>query len=414
MPEVSDPWRYVVTVENVIESEVMPLRRGTSGYRTVTVALFAAGLSTFISMYAAQALLPAFAEDFHVSPAVSALSVSTTTGMLALAIIPASALSERFGRTRVMIASASCVIGLLLPLSPTIEVLLVGRAAQGLALAGVPAVAMAYLAEEVDRKNLGAAMGRYVAGTTIGGLIGRLVPSAVVDFSTWRWALLTASALSALFALNMIRRLPASKFFRPQPISARTIASNLRRHLANPSLRTLFALGFILMGGFVSIYNFLGFRLTAAPFGLPEALVGLVFLFYLAGTFTSAVAGGASDRLGRRSVLLGSVVVIGIGLALTVPDNLALTLVGMLLFTGGFFAAHSVASGWVGLIATDHRAEASALYLFAYYAGSSVAGALAGLAYAGGGWVGVSTFVGALLLVAFALSLRMFRSSTID
>ncbi len=160
MPEVSDAWRYVVTVENVIESEVMPLRRGTSGYRTVTVALFAAGLSTFISMYAAQALLPAFAEDFHVSPAVSALSVSATTGMLALAIIPASALSERFGRTRVMIASASasCVIGLLLPLSPTIEVLLVGRAAQGLALAGVPAVAMAYLAEEVDRKNLGAAM----------------------------------------------------------------------------------------------------------------------------------------------------------------------------------------------------------------------------------------------------------------
>ncbi|EQM34446.1 membrane protein [Rhodococcus erythropolis DN1] len=406
----------MVTVENVIESEVVPLRRGTSGYRTVTVALFAAGLSTFISMYAAQALLPAFAEGFDVSPAVSALSVSATTGMLALAIIPASALSERFGRTRVMIASASasCVIGLLLPLSPTIEVLLIGRAAQGLALAGVPAVAMAYLAEEVDRKDLGAAMGRYVAGTTIGGLIGRLVPSAVVDFSTWRWALVTAALLSALFALNMIRKLPASKFFRPQPVSVRAIASNLRRHLANPSLRTLFALGFILMGGFVSIYNFLGFRLTAAPFGLPEALVGLVFLFYLAGTFTSAVAGGASDRLGRRSVLLGSVVVIGIGLALTVPDNLALTLVGMLLFTGGFFAAHSVASGWVGLIATDHRAEASALYLFTYYAGSSVAGALAGLAYAGGGWGGVSAFVGALLLVAFALSLRMFRSSTVE
>lgn len=275
-------------------------------------------------------------------------------------------------------------------------------------------MAMAYLAEEVDRKDLGAAMGRYVAGTTIGGLIGRLVPSAVVDFSTWRWALSTAAVLSALFALNMIRKIPASKFFHPQPVSVRAIASNLRHHLANPSLRTLFALGFILMGGFVSIYNFLGFRLTAAPFGLPEALVGLVFLFYLAGTFTSAVAGGASDRLGRRSVLLGSVVVVVIGLALTVPDNLALTLVGMLLFTGGFFAAHSVASGWVGLIATDHRAEASALYLFAYYAGSSVAGALAGVAYAGGGWGGVSAFVGALLLVAFALSLRMFRSTAVD
>ncbi len=86
----------------------------------------------------------------------------------------------------------------------------------------------------------------------------------------------------------------------------------------------------------------------------------------------------------------------------------------MLLFTGGFFAAHSVASGWVGLIATDHRAEASALYLFAYYAGSSVAGARGSLHTRVAVGSGVSAFVGALLLVAFALSLRMFRSSTVD
>lgn len=127
---------------------------------------------------------------------------------------------------------------------------------------------------------------------------------------------------------------------------------------------------------------------------------------YLAGTFTSTVAGIAADKLGRKWVLLGSVSVTALGLALTVPDNLVLVLAGMLLFTGGFFAAHSVASGWVGRLAQLHRAEASALYLFAYYGGSSVAGA----AYAAGGWNGVSTFVGCLLLVAMALSLKMFRS----
>ncbi|MFE4504009.1 MFS transporter [Rhodococcus sp. NPDC056743] len=391
-------------------------RRGTAGYRAVTLALFAAGLTTFVSMYSAQALLPAFSHAFGVSPAVSALSVSVTTGMVALAIIPASALSERFGRTRVMIFSAitSCVIGLLLPLSPTVEILLVGRAFQGAALAGIPAVAMAYLAEEIDPKDLGGAMGRYVAGTTVGGLIGRLIPATVVDVSSWHWALFAVALLSTVFATVMTRALPRSQFFRPQPVSARRLASNLRAHLADSDLRTLFALGFIMMGAFVSVYNFLGFRLAAAPFGLSEAIVGLVFLFYLAGTVTSTVAGAFADRVGQRWVLLGSVSVTVLGLVLTVPDNLVLTLVGMLFFTGGFFAAHSVASGWVGRLARAHRAEASALYLFAYYAGSSVAGVLAGSAYAVGGWNGVSVFVACLLVVAIGLSLRMFRAIRVD
>ncbi|MGC0362449.1 YNFM family putative membrane transporter [Rhodococcus sp. 27YEA15] len=391
---------------------VAPHRRGSPGYRTVTLSLFAAGLTTFISMYSAQALLPALADGFDVSPTVSALSVSVTTGMLALAIVPASSLSERFGRTRVMIASAlaSALIGLLLPLSPTVEVLLVGRTLQGVALAGIPAVAMAYLAEEIHPHDLGAAMGRYVAGTTIGGLVGRLIPSAVLDVSSWRWAMSAAAALALVFALVMVRTLPRSRFFHPQAVSPSKIFTNLREHLSDSSLRILFALGFILMGGFVSVYNFIGFRLSAAPFGLSEAVVGMVFVIYLAGTYTSAAAGAASDRLGRGRVLLGAVVVAGVGLVLTIPDVLALTLMGMLLFTGGFFGAHAVASGWVGRRAKHHRAEASALYLFSYYAGSSVAGALAGLAYSGFGWIGVSTFVGSLLAVALVLTVMMFRS----
>ena len=134
-------------------------------------------MATFISMYSAQAVLPQLAREFDVSPATSALAVSATTGVLAFAIVPASILSERFGRIRVMAASAlvSALIGLLIPLAHDLGVVLAGRALQGLTLAGVPAVAMAYLAEEVDGRDLGAAMGRYIAGTTIGGLSGRLV-----------------------------------------------------------------------------------------------------------------------------------------------------------------------------------------------------------------------------------------------
>ena len=381
-------------------------RRGDSGYRRITAGLFAAGMTTFVAMYCAQAVLPALATDFSVSPAVSALSVSATTGLLALAIIPASALSERFGRTRVMVGSAlaSAVIGLLLPWSPSMGVLVALRALQGIALAGVPATAMAYLAEEVDRRDLGAAMGRYIAGTTIGGLAGRLVASFTLDLSTWRWALEVAALTALAFTVVFVRLAPASRHFTPQPVGLRTTSRALAEHLRNPALLGLFATALLLMGGFVSLYNMLGFRLSAAPFNLSDAVVGSIFLMYLSGTVSSAVAGRVADRFGRARALVTSELVMAAGLLLTLPTSFPVVLIGVLLFTAGFFAAHAIASGWVGLLARQHRAEASSLYLFAYYVGASVFGALGGHAWSSAGWPLVVVLAAGLVLVVGALA----------
>ncbi|WP_425270212.1 MFS transporter [Flexivirga meconopsidis] len=389
--------------------EAAGYRRGEAGYRRITLALFAAGMTTFVAMYCAQAVLPSLAGDFGISPAASALTVSATTGLLALAIIPASALSERFGRTRVMTLSAvaSAALGLVLPWSPNLTVLVALRALQGIALAGVPATAMAYLAEEVHRDHLGAAMGRYIAGTTIGGLAGRLVASFTLDVSTWRWAMEAAAVVALGFTLMFVRLAPASRYFEAQHVGVRSTSAAVREHLRNPALLGLFATAFLLMGGFVAVYNLLGFRLLRPPFGLPESIVGLVFLMYLSGTVSSAVAGRLADRFGRARTLVTAELVTGVGLVLTLPSYLPSVLVGVLLFTAGFFAAHATASGWVGLLAKRHRAEASALYLFAYYVGSSVLGACAGVAYSAGGWGGTVLYVGALLLGATVIAMLL-------
>lgn len=386
-------------------------RRGDAGYRRITTALFAAGMTTFVSMYSTQAVLPALADGFHVSPTVSALTVSATTGFLALAIIPASALSERFGRTQVMTVCAvvSCVIGLLLPLSPSIGVVIAMRAVQGIALAGVPATAMAYLAEEVHRGHLGAAMGRYIAGNSLGGLAGRIVASFTLDVSTWRWAMEAAALVALVFTVIFIRIAPSSRYFRPQPIGLHTTVHAVVDHLRNPALLGLYSTAFLLMGGFVSVYNLLGFRLLASPFSLPEAIVGLVFLMYLSGTASSALAGRLAERLGRRVALVTCEVVCLAGLLLTLPNVLPVVLLGVLLFTAGFFAAHAIASGWVGLIADRHRAEASALYLFAYYAGSAILGACSGLAFSAAGWNGAVVYVGTFGVLAIVVAVLTGR-----
>ncbi|MFF3570766.1 MFS transporter [Nocardia jiangxiensis] len=100
------------------------------------------------------------------------------------------------------------MIGLLLPFSPTLEVLLTGRALQGVALAGVPAVAMAYLAEEIGAGGLGTAMGVYISGTTLGGLAGRLIPSFTLEAESWRWAAAAVGVAATLGATWFARTLP--------------------------------------------------------------------------------------------------------------------------------------------------------------------------------------------------------------
>ena len=401
---------------SVPQSEVQRAgyRLGEPGYRRASVALFSAGMATFMTLYYVQGLLPIFSEHYGVSPATSALAISVSTGLLAVAIIPASVLSERFGRVRVMSISAvsAALLGLVLPWSPTFEILLAGRALQGLLCAGVPAVAMAYLAEEIDGRALGTAMGTYVAGNTIGGLAGRMIPTLAIDVTAWQWALELASLVALGFAVAFIKLVPKSNNFVPQRISPRKTFRNLATHLRDTPLLCLFGLAFVLMGGFVTVYNFLGYRLIASPFNLPVTLAGLVFTLYLSGTISSAVAGRMADAWGRRRVLVIAIGVMVTGLALSLPDWLPTILIGISLFTAGFFAAHSVASAWVGARATQHRAEASSLYVLSYYIGASLVGALGGLAYTAGGWAGVAGYVAAFLVVGVILTTALVRSGS--
>jgi MFS transporter, YNFM family, putative membrane transport protein len=386
------------------------LRRGDPGLRRVNFALFLAGMATFTLLYETQALLPLVSRSFGAGPAEASLTVSVATGALALAVIPVSSLSEVVGRRAVMMVSvlAAAVLGLLAPLSPALWVLLACRALQGVALAGVPAVAMAYLAEEVDRNSLGQAMGLYIAGNAIGGLTGRIGASLLADAGGWRVALTGVGIFSLACALMFRLALPPSAHFRPAPVRVAALARSLRGHLADSGLVRLYLIAFTLMGAFVTVYNYLTYRLEAPPFRLSQAVIGSIFFAYLAGTASSTVAGRLTDRVGRWGIAWTAVVVAIGGVAMTLSASLAVIIGGLVLLTVGFFAAHSVASGWVSRRARVAPAQASALYLFAYYLGSSICGSAGGLAYSHGGWPGTAAFAAALLLIGLvsAVSLR--------
>jgi YNFM family putative membrane transporter len=386
------------------------LRPSDPGMRRVRLGLFAAALATYALLYTPQPLLPLISSGFRVSPAAASLSMSAGTFALALAVIPVSSLSEVFGRRRLMIISAisAGILGLVAPLAPSLGVLIAIRVFQGFALAGLPATAMAYLAEEISPDSLGRVMGLYIAGNAIGGLSGRVIAGFLASAGGWRVATFGVSAMSTACAIAMAFLLPRSRFFTPAPLRLRPLFSSLRRNLADTGLLRLYLIGFALMGAFVTVYNYLTFRVSAAPFGLPTTAVGALFTVYLTGTYSSSLAGRLADRTGRRVVLALAVVVTAAGALLTLPSSLVFIVLGLVVLTMGFFAAHSVASGWVGGRAVVAPAQASALYLCLYYIGSSVAGSVGGVFYSRGGWPQVVVFVVALLAVALvsAVSLR--------
>lgn len=350
----------------------------------VTLAVAAAGISSFALLYAPQPLLPQLSAEFHLDPGGASLAVGVGTGALALAVLPIAALSEVVGRRAVIVTSVltSVLLGLLLPLAPSYPVLLVLRAVQGVAIAGFPGVAAAYLVEKLGKTGVAAAVGAMIAGNTIGGMTGRLAGGFTAEGLGWRGALAVVAVIALGCAVVTVLALPTSS---KQPKA--NVFGGLGAALTSRILLVQYAIALLAMGSFVALYNAAGFRLTGAPINLPPAIASLVFLAYAMGAVSSSTAGRLVAKFGRRRSLVGALLVTIAGGLLTLPDSLPLVAAGFVVLTGGFFAAHAVANGWAAAEAPEHgRGQVSGLYTLSYYLGSSIGGTLGSVVYGHAGW----------------------------
>ncbi|NRR33292.1 MFS transporter [Oxalobacteraceae bacterium] len=382
---------------------------GSAEFTRSNRAMFFGGFACFALLYCVQPLMPLLSQRFALTAAQSSLVLSVSTAALALSLLVSSPMSERLGRKPMMVAAlaAAAVLTLLCACARNYPQLLVLRALMGVALGGMSAIAMAYLGEEIEPSSLGLSMGLYISGSAFGGMAGRLLTSVLSDFLSWRVALAAMGAAGLLAAWEFWRSLPPSRHFVRNDAAWSAMPAGLRQHLGDAGMPCIYALAFLVMGSFVSLYNYIGYRLLASPFELRQSLVGAVSLLYLIGIVSSVWAGNLADRLGRRDVLWRMVLVMLSGLLLTLFNWLPAIIAGIALFTFGFFATHAVASSWVGRRAVGQRALASALYLFFYYVGSSVLGSASGVLWGRGGWPGVVAILGLALAVALGIALRL-------
>lgn len=393
-------------------------------FHRIVFALFAAGFATFAQLYSVQSVLPEISADFGVDPSQAALTISMATTGIAIGVLPWAFAADRWGRVRVMKVSAvsAAVIGLITPFLHSLPLILGSRLIEGLALAAIPAIAVTYIADELPAGRVTAAAGAFVSGNSIGGLLGRLIAGLVSEHFGWQLGLMTVAVLCVVACSIFVIAVPAPHGYLPsrlrtedvtaaaaQTRQERTVASvvpslsawqRFTMALTTPALWGAYAQPFLLMGSFLSLFSFLGYHLQAAPYGLSTAVTSMVFTVYLVGTFTARWSGSAAGHFGHRRLLYTGIGMMIGGAALTLTAPLAVIVLGVAIFTAGYFVTSPVTSAMTSLIAGPCRSQATAIYQLVFYVGNSVFGWMLGRVFEEFDWAGVAFGIITMCLVA--------------
>ena len=375
---------------------------GLSLQRSLLIAVI--GFLTLVDLFATQAILPSLAQSYRVSPSQIGLAANASTLGMAISGLLVGVFSGAVERKRAIALSLALlsVPTALLAFAPNLTIFALLRVVQGLFMAGAFTLTLTHLAERCEVRTA-SALAAYVTGVVASNLIGRLTAAFVADLVGAEQSFLFFASLNlagaALVAATLHRNAP-----EPMVTPGRFWVPWLT-HLADPPLRRTFAIGFLILFGFIGVFTYVGFVLMSPPYGLSMAALGLVFLVFLPSMVTTPMAGSLTRRVGPGPAASASLAVALAGLVLLLVPSLLAAIAGMALVGIGTFFAQAVATGHVGRIAKGDKAAASGLYLSAYYCGGLAGAAVIGQLFDRFGW---STAIGGVF-AALALAALLGR-----
>jgi len=371
--------------------------------------VLAAGYVTFVNMWCTQAILPQLAAAYHIAPAATGWAVTAPLVATALMAPLIGAISDRFGRRRLIMTAAFLLV---IPtacsaFAPDYALFVLARFVQGLTLPFIFTVTIAYIGDETSGPATVRMAGTYMSGTICGGFSGRLLTGLATQAFGWHVALLAMAALTLAMATIIAVALPRERNFRPIFGLGRALHS-FPMHLSNPRLLATYAVGFGVLFCLVAVFTYINFRLAAAPYGLGPAALGAIFVVYLGGVVMSPVAARLANRFGRRGVMGFAAPAIAAGLALTLAGPLPLVIAGLLVVCSGIFVQQTLATAFVGMAAREAKSTAVGLYVTFYYVGGSFGGLAPAGVWRAFGWPGCVALVAAMQVAMLCMVLRFW------
>jgi YNFM family putative membrane transporter len=377
------------------------------------IAVATAGFCTFLNLYSPQALLPALSREFGVGAAEISTVMTASTLAIALTAPFTGAVADVLGRKRVIAAAMLAVVVPMVgaALASDVQALIGWRFVQGLLLPPIFAVTVAYIGDEWPPAQVAGVAGIYIAGSSLGGFCGRLLPGLLGDLFGWRVAFLALAGLSLAGAVMLALLLPREKgFVRSQGLS--TSAGQMLRHLKNPQLLATYGIGFGVLFNFIAVFTYVSFHLAAAPYHFSSTLLGLIFVTYLAGTVIAPTTGWMTARLGRRRFLLAVIAAWVGGALLMLLAPIPAIIAGLTFCAACGMLCQTISTGYVTEIAREGRSSAVGLYVTAFYTGGSMGAFLPGLAWEWGGWPATIAMVLAMLAVMAVIAVLAYRGPT--
>ncbi len=364
------------------------------------IAVVFCAFCAFFNLYSPQAVLPLIAQEFGVGAAASSLIITASTFAVAATAPFTGAVADVLGRKRVIVVAMVLLLvpSVMIPLSSSLNELIVWRFIQGLLLPPIFAVTIAYIGDEWPPQQATGVIGIYTSASAVAGFLGRFIPGLLIAYVGWRGGFFTLAALLAVCLIVVATLLPRERQF----VRASNLAASLRQmvaHLRNPRLLAVYAVGFGVLFNFIAVFTYMSFHLAGAPFHQSPAFIGSIFVVYLAGAAAAAMTGPAIAAIGRRSFVLWALAAWAVGILLMLIPSIPVIVFALAIASICGTLAQAASTSSVAITAQGGTSSAVGLYVTSFYVGGTCGGWLAGLAYEAAGWPATLALVLAMLAI---------------
>ncbi|MCA7955396.1 MFS transporter [Burkholderia seminalis] len=366
---------------------------------------FAATVGVIVmDLFAAQPLTGPISADLHLPPGLAGLVAMLPQLGYAAGLVLLVPLVDLLENRRLIVATlAACAAALALPaFTRSGTVFLLATLAAG-AASSVIQMLVPMAASMAPEARRGRAVGNVMSGLMLGILLSRPLASLIAGSAGWRAFYLLAAVANAAIAVVLALRLPA----RTPSITAgyRTLLASMGRLLADePVLRRHALSAALAMAAFSAFWTAIGLRLAQPPFALDLHGIALFAFAGASGAIVTPLAGRAGDHghgpAAQRiahGTMLAALVVLGIagagwfGFDAHAHRGAALALLagGAALLDAGVIVDQTIGRRAINLLNPAARGRLNGLFVGLFFVGGALGAALAGSAWAWGGWSAV-------------------------
>lgn len=334
-----------------------------------------AGFSAALSTRALDPVLPHVADDFAISIATAAGLAAGYALIYALVQPLIGAAADMFGKARLMTLCLALlgIASILGSLANSFGALFVTRILAGIASGGVFPVALGLTSDLVAPAKRQVAIGRTLAGSMAGNLLGATASGVIGDFIGWRGVLAVLGALGLIAAVAVFAGFRGASLSHAATTDLATLKKGYRTIFGNPNTRYCFSAVFIEGCCVFGLFPFI----AAFLFELGEkslSIAGVVIAgFAVGGLFYTATVSHFLPRLGVKGMMIVGAALVGLQLiAIAFGPGWKVQFATMLLMGWGFYMIHGCLQVFASELSIEARATAMSLHSFSFFMGQTI------------------------------------------